>query len=571
MTNAQANELPNHLDASEDAFADAKIERQKRDAETRRMGAGLASGVPFPRPAQGKPAEPQHVTLHLGAIERSQHNGLSIWKLFVGSAGFMPFWFTIDDPVIVAAITTLSDADQVALELPQRRINMKWMVESYKDGKYSKAVKVTDDNPQPAETVIAETLTRTSDYALTLTDGRVLHFPLTDIEISRKPFDKPEREALNGGKPVHIQWQIRYQGQVVTDIKLMIDGHVFQSEREKKESPPMVDKPKSNLAPAMAAFNAQCKGKVPDDTALRDRIRHEATGGASWKDITDFSGPLMATKALIDNGAWKRWPEGDPDGSRAEFAALTADREKEATAPVSTSATVNDSAEREQAAPAPNLTAKPTIQGETRVYNYQPLAVWPTDRGCTIYQGVRFSVTLYAPDATWDDAVRLMEQFTANPDSIPAACRVSVDNTQPAAPRPSAPPMASSGQPPKLPETQTADSKIETETGYALTRNNNDGKPGYTISYMAGGTESKYPLKITAPQAIKLLEETLVNEGYAVDQFVVGQRYPLSVRARWTKGKEYQAATATTPAKHYRDYKSFDVIRETVPTNEIPF
>lgn len=412
-------------------------------------------------------------------------------------------------------------------------------------------------------------------------------------------------------------------GEALADFStgpLALDGHEFKpdwsaahktyedllklhpeiaKDKQLMNSQPTVDTARAEaLKNAMISFTRQCDNAiVPKSVVLRDAIRHQVSNGVSWTEAPEHGLPygelLMATKAFIESGAWKAL---DADGSYAAAAAITAGREENGVpvmdvdengtpvirtqdAPVP-QPMANDSPNSEQAAPSPDYNAllAQFLQGGTvNQHNYQRFAVWPTDKGNAVCDGFIFSVTTYASDVTWEELQHAMKVFTAHPESIRSSCRVSVPNTptQPAAPRPPAvntPPMAGQPIPVAAPLPETAAKPIKTETGFALTRNSIDGKPGYTVSYMAGGKESDYPIKITAPQALRLLEETLIKEGYAVEQFVVGQRYPIAIRARWQDGKEFAAATATTKAKHYRDYLSFEVVKETVPTtSEVPF
>jgi len=226
--------------------------------------------------------------------------------------------------------------------------------------------------------------------------------------------------------------------------------------------------------------------------------------------------------------------------------------------------TANDPPEREQAAPSPDLTAK--NERTDRVYNYQPLAVWPTDRGCTIYKGVRFSVTLYAPDATWDDAVRLMEQFVTHPDNIHPSCRVQPAAAQP--PVASAAPPARQDAPPSAtqpPAVQSGDKPAKSETGFAIARNVNNGKLSYAIFFnLNTGGESKYPLNVSG-RACDQLELKLEQAGFTPEKWEAGKRYTLAVKATWVQGKETEVGSG----KFYKDFTGFEVIKE-VATESVP-
>jgi hypothetical protein len=397
-----------------------------------------------------------------------------------------------------------------------------------------------------------------------------------------KPSDY-ERLMVHG-EAIAVSWRVEHRDGVVTKLDVLLDGKVFvpnwdaavetqkQLDELKKTEPvsgnevvrygtkenlPVVDKPRSNVQPAMMAFASQCKaGNVPDDVLLRDRIRHEATGGASWRELTDFSGPLMATKAIIDAGTWRRW-QADPDGSRADFAAITEGRE---TAP-NLLATSLDDQQGIFVSPAASFAPNSTIQGETvKQYNYQPIAVWPTDRGCTVFRGVRFSVTLYAPDATWDDAVRLMEQFTDHPESIHPSCRVQPQTAPQVAPLASAAPArvpAVNDAPPQA-AAPAGDKPSKSESGFAIARNVNNGKLTYAIFFNLGtGGESKYPLNISG-HAVDQLEVKLEQAGLSPAKWEPGKRYMLAVKATWVQGKETEAGSG----KFYKDFTNFEVLKE---------
>src|SRR5258706_915424 len=52
------------------------------------------------------------------------------------------------------------------------------------------------------------------------------------------------------------------------------------------------------------------------------------------------------------------------------------------------------------------------------------LKVYPADFGSIIHKGIKFSVTLCSDDATWEDAVALMDRFAVHADAITAECKV---------------------------------------------------------------------------------------------------------------------------------------------------
>lgn len=301
------------------------------------------------------------------------------------------------------------------------------------------------------EIAVVEQIERDGEtWLLYATDGPIA-FPLSDALIERQAHligNLPGKDGVSDytrlmtGEAIHVSWRVEHKDGVVTKLEVMLDGKVFvpdwgaaheaqaQLSELKKTQPTVETKPteqpkkRSNLGPTMAAFNKQCEAfGVPSDQPVRDNIRHMASNGASWGALpedTNWGELLAATRKIMETGVWK----DDPDGSRREFSQITEERES----PIGEN---EPEAKEEQVVPISK--EKTMIE-----HNYQPVAVWPHDHGQTVYKGIRFSVTLYAPDATWDDAVRLMEQFAAHPEALHPSCRVTAQQPAPTAPLPSA-------------------------------------------------------------------------------------------------------------------------------------
>src|SRR6185436_13482101 len=89
------------------------------------------------------------------------------------------------------------------------------------------------------------------------------------------------------------------------------------------------------------------------------------------------------------------------------------------------------------------------------------LKVYPVNFGSTYYKGVKFSVTLCSADATWADAVTLMDEFIAHKECIAPDCFVQVSNVPPMPqPATTAPVLPQSAPPAAAPPTRNeADGK----------------------------------------------------------------------------------------------------------------
>lgn len=300
------------------------------------------------------PVTPHVYTMPLTAIERSQHNGRPIWKLFGSVSGFLPFWFPIDDPVIVAAVDALPEIDRDALKTPQVRRDIAWSVELHKDGKYQKAISVKSLVKEPVEDLISyfDKMPRTViavsieieygvDWLVTLDDGETIAFPPEDsvLNVQTSHLPKSEQKALQDGAIIPVHWQLEYRtweelGRPcieATRVALMTENGPFKGsgvsldELHDKGDNDMGNGPAaqtaadaSDLGPMFASFNELCKvNNVPENKTVRDRIRHEATGYSSWRGLPVGIQPgdlMTKTRAFVLAGSWKSWPaDGVPE------------------------------------------------------------------------------------------------------------------------------------------------------------------------------------------------------------------------------------------------------------------
>lgn len=202
--------------------------------------------------------------------------------------------------------------------------------------------------------------------------------------------------------------------------------------------------------------------------------------------------------------------------------------------------------------------------GHATVYpNYpeSPVTCWPANDGSIIWKGIRFYVS-YRIGGNWDMAVVLMDDFAAHRECIDPSCLVRPMQTAATggstAPRDEdAPPMDDDepGEPQDVTEKR--------EKGTAIARSVEGSKTTYTIWFNVGsGAETRFPLKISNPQGVKLLETSLRAAKHNPDKWENGKRYnSVHVNAAWVQGAEF------APGKHYKDWTRFEVVRE---VEEVP-
>lgn len=131
------------------------------------------------------------------------------------------------------------------------------------------------------------------------------------------------------------------------------------------------------------------------------------------------------------------------------------------------------------------------------------LKVYPVNFGSTYYKGVKFSVTLCSADATWADAVTLMDEFVAHKECIAPDCFVAPSNVTPMVQQQTAP-----TQPSATPAVQ-GNKPVQSEQIVKVQREfDQKGKFEYTGLYVTmGNAPSKfavYKIKDGTPHAAKV-------------------------------------------------------------------
>lgn len=175
----------------------------------------------------------------------------------------------------------------------------------------------------------------------------------------------------------------------------------------------------------------------------------------------------------------------------------------------------------------PEKAPKSGIEESESKVSQHLLKVYPVDFGSIIHKGIRFSVTLCSDDATWDDAVRLMDQFAAHAECISETCKVGATPAKPAnmttLPAPTLPAPASAaigerdsaGRVPGMPGTTVV-------TG--VKRIKDEGK--VIIELWAGGQYAEHRLSQASEHAFIAM---LTN----LDGLEPGTTYPVSWVADW--------------------------------------
>lgn len=187
-----------------------------------------------------------------------------------------------------------------------------------------------------------------------------------------------------------------------------------------------------------------------------------------------------------------------------------------------------------------------------------PVVVYPMANGSVIYKGIRFSVTLRV-GGTFLMAKELMIEFAEYKELIDPSCVVRAVPMQSAATGGSAAPRDEDAPPLDDDETFAEDSgTTQHEDSTWISREFAGGKAKYIIGYNAGDKETRFPLEIKTPAAVKMLEQRLRDLKVNPDKMVDGKRYVKPrLRVTWKQGKEF------APGKHYRDFSSFDPIAAT--------
>lgn len=167
----------------------------------------------------------------------------------------------------------------------------------------------------------------------------------------------------------------------------------------------------------------------------------------------------------------------------------------------------------------------------------ETVVVYPLHNGSIVYAGIRFSVTLRA-GGTMAAAKALMDEFAMCKELIDPSCIV-----------------------------EEGGKASFNEQGTAIMRMVKNDKVSYEIYFnLPGGNECDFPILISTPQALEMLEASLTEAGVKLEKMVTGKRYAsIRVNPHWNNGKEMKDSTPEK-RKYFKDYTRFDV---TVDAGEV--
>lgn len=278
------------------------------------------------------------------------------------------------------------------------------------------------------------------------------------------------------------------------------------------------------------------KGLIDKPEALRDYV-HNFFDVVSVKDTGKNRGQMLMELKAHFTAVWDE---------RAELK-KTAVKKADTSQPQATTADDSVPSKIEPKNPS-NLGIQ---ESERQVF--QPLLkVYPADFGSIVYKGIKFSVTM-GDGATFDMALRLMEEFAAHADMIIPTCKVSAQPSNV-----SQMPVA-----PQLPTTNSApqaapqvggkpDNKgrVPGQTGVdvitALEKQVNNGNEIICL-WKQNGQFAEHRLNRDSDKAM------VAALGISIAGMVIGTKYPCNLTAPWvvtsnlnSKGTYYRDVTALT-------------------------